>query len=47
MRHKQIGIAVLGSGRIGTLRAAGAAAHPAVSFLAVSDRDPSRASSLA
>jgi predicted dehydrogenase len=47
MRHKQIGIAVLGSGRIGTLRATGAAAHPAVKFLAVSDRDPDRASSLA
>jgi predicted dehydrogenase len=42
-----LGIAVIGSGRIGTLRAVMAAAHPAVKFLAVSDRDPERARQLA
>jgi predicted dehydrogenase len=47
MVRKELGIAVLGSGRIGTLRASLAAAHPAVRFLAVSDRDPSRARALA
>jgi predicted dehydrogenase len=45
--RKQLGIAVVGSGRIGTLRATLAAAHPAVRFLAVSDRDPERAARLA
>ena len=47
MERKQLGIAVIGSGRIGTLRATLAAAHPAVRFLAVSDRDPARAQALA
>jgi predicted dehydrogenase len=47
MRHKQLGIAVVGSGRIGTLRAGMAASHPAVNFLAISDQDASRASALA
>lgn len=47
MKRKQIGIAVVGSGRIGTLRARLAAKHPAVSFLAISDLDPGRARSLA
>ncbi len=46
-RSRDLGIAVVGSGRIGTLRATLAAAHPAVRFLAVSDRDPERASKLA
>lgn len=46
MRHKQLGIAVVGSGRIGTLRASTVASHPAVTFLAVSDRDASRAATL-
>jgi predicted dehydrogenase len=46
MRHKQFGIAVVGAGHIGSLRAAMAAAHPAVSYLAISDRDPSRAEKL-
>jgi predicted dehydrogenase len=45
--RKQIGIAVVGSGRIGTLRARLAAKHPAVRYLAVSDRDAQRASRLA
>jgi predicted dehydrogenase len=47
VQRKELGIAVVGSGRIGTLRARLAAKHPAVSFLAVSDRDPARARSLA
>jgi predicted dehydrogenase len=47
MKHDNIGIAVVGAGRIGTLRARLAAKHPAVRFLAVSDRDPARARALA
>ncbi len=47
MQRKELGIAVIGSGRIGTLRARLAAKHPAVGFLAVSDRDPARARALA
>lgn len=47
MQRKELGIAVVGSGRIGTLRARLAAKHPSVSFLAVSDRDPARARALA
>jgi predicted dehydrogenase len=47
MKRDDIGIAVVGSGRIGTLRARLAAKHPAVRFLAVSDRDPARARALA
>src|SRR5262249_25602194 len=43
MRQENIGIAVVGAGRIGTLRARLAAKHPAVEFLAISDRDPARA----
>jgi predicted dehydrogenase len=47
MERKELGIAVVGSGRIGTLRASIAARHPAVRFLAVSDLDSSRARALA
>src|SRR5262249_61977715 len=47
MKQDNIGIAVVGAGRIGTLRASLAAKHPAVRFLAVSDRDPARARALA
>ena len=47
MKAKDLGIAVVGSGRIGTLRARLAAKHPAVRFLAVSDRDPAQAKKLA
>ena len=47
MKQTNIGIAVVGSGRIGTLRARLAAKHPAVRFLAISDRDPARARALA
>jgi predicted dehydrogenase len=42
-----LGIAVVGAGRIGTLRARIAGKHPAVGFLAISDRDPARAAALA
>jgi predicted dehydrogenase len=42
-----LGIAVVGAGRIGTLRARLAARHPAVRFLAVSDKEPAHARALA
>lgn len=47
MEKKDLGIAVVGAGRIGTLRANMAARHPSVRFLAISDRDQERASGLA
>ena len=47
MKQSNIGIAVVGAGRIGTLRARLAAKHPSVRFLAISDRDPTRARALA
>jgi predicted dehydrogenase len=47
MKRGDLGIAVIGSGRIGTLRARLAAKHPSVRFLAVSDKDPARAKALA
>jgi predicted dehydrogenase len=47
MKGKELGVAIIGSGRIGTLRANLVAAHPAVNFIAVSDTDPSRARALA
>ncbi len=47
MQKKELGVAVVGSGRIGTLRANMAARHPSVNFLAVSDKDPKRAGDLA
>src|SRR5580693_9245960 len=47
MKHSNLGIAVVGAGRIGTLRARLAAKHPSVSFLAISDKDPARARALA
>jgi predicted dehydrogenase len=43
MKKSNLGIAVVGAGRIGTLRARLAGKHPSVRFLAVSDRDPARA----
>ena len=46
-QNNNIGIAVVGAGRIGTLRARLAAKHPSVRFLAISDRDPARARLLA
>ena len=47
MKQSNIGIAVVGAGRIGTLRARLAAKHPSVGFLAISDKDPARAKALA
>jgi predicted dehydrogenase len=47
MRRKELGVAVIGSGRIGSLRARLAARHPAVNFLAVSDIDAARSRALA
>ena len=47
MTHKELGIAVIGSGRMGLRRASLAAAHPAVRFIAVSDQDRERARNLA
>ena len=47
MQRKELGIAVVGAGRIGTLRARLAAKHPSVGFLAISDKDPARARALA
>lgn len=44
---KELGIAVIGSGRIGSLRARLAAKHPSVKFLAVADQDISKAKALA
>ena len=46
-QRKELGIAVVGAGRIGTLRARLAAKHPCVGFLAISDLDPQRAKALA
>ncbi|HSV23887.1 MAG TPA: Gfo/Idh/MocA family oxidoreductase [Xanthobacteraceae bacterium] len=47
MKRGDLGIAVIGAGRIGTLRARLAAKHPAVQFLAIADRDLGRAAALA
>ncbi|MBI4190975.1 MAG: Gfo/Idh/MocA family oxidoreductase [Betaproteobacteria bacterium] len=47
MQRKGLGVAVVGSGRMGSLRASLAAVHPAVAFLAVSDADRDRARGLA
>ena len=43
MTDGKLGIAVVGSGRIGSLRAQMAARHPSVGFLAVADLEKSRA----
>ncbi len=47
MNRKDIGLAVIGSGRIGTLRAKLASKHPSVKFLAVSDININNAKKLA
>ena len=47
MQRTELGIAIIGAGRIGSLRARLAAAHPAVRFMAVSDVDPAAARTLA
>jgi predicted dehydrogenase len=44
---KEIGLAIIGSGRIGSLRARLAAAHPSVRFIAVADADGQAADKLA
>ena len=43
----ELGIAVIGAGRIGSLRARLAAKHPSVKFLAIADQDISKAKALA
>jgi len=47
MEKKELSIAVVGSGRIGTLRAHMAARHPSVSFLALADKEKHKADILA
>jgi len=47
LARRNLGIAVIGAGRIGTLRARLAAKHPSVGFLAISDHDPAFARALA
>ena len=47
MKRKELGVAVIGAGRIGTLRARLAARHPAVNFLAIADINPDAARALA
>jgi predicted dehydrogenase len=47
LKSRELGIAVVGSGRIGTLRARLAAKHPAVGFLAISDKETANAKKLA
>ena len=46
-RQSNIGIGVIGAGRIGTLRARLAGKHPSVAYLAIADKDPARAKALA
>ena len=43
----RIGVAVIGCGRIGSLRASLSATHPGVRFLALSDRERNKAEILA
>ena len=47
MKNDYLGVAVVGAGRIGTLRAKLAAKHPSVRYVAISDADPARAKALA
>src|ERR1700712_5863779 len=47
MKKNNIGIAGVGAGRIGTLRARVAPKHPSVGYLAISDKHPARAKALA
>ena len=47
MRIKEIGVAIIGSGRMGELRAHLAANHPGVRFVACADNDAARARSVA
>src|SRR5687768_14980714 len=47
MKRGELGVAVIGAGRIGTLRARLAAKHPCVGFLAIADIDETKAHALA
>ena len=47
LQRNSLGIAVIGAGRIGTMRARLAAQHPAVNFIAVSDLHRDAAQALA
>ena len=47
MNKTELGIGVIGAGRIGTLRANMACKHPSVQFLAISDIDPDKSGLLA
>jgi len=47
LARRELGIAIVGCGRIGSLRAVMASRHPAVRFIALADRDPERARKLA
>src|SRR5258708_28189877 len=47
IERKSLGIAIVGAGRIGSLRARLAAEYPAVNFMAIADADPARARDLA
>ena len=47
MAYKKIGVGIVGSGRMGRLRANLAAGDPRVRFLALSDADPAAAARLA
>jgi predicted dehydrogenase len=47
MKRGELGVAVIGAGRIGTLRARLAAKHPSVGFVAIADADAGRAAALA
>jgi len=46
-QRRDLGIAIVGAGRIGALRARLAAGHPAVGFLAIADKEAARARDLA
>jgi len=47
IERKALGVAVVGAGRIGSLRARLAAEYPAVQFVAIADADPAQARKLA
>ena len=47
IKNDYLGVAVIGAGRIGTLRARLAAKHPSVRYVAIADIDPARAKALA
>ena len=46
-RKAEIGVGLIGAGRMGSIRAHLASQNPAVNFLAIADVDPSKASALA